>query len=495
GIFGINCQYFEKTYEGKKPSESANNLLNRIKKIGPLLPDEVYNICRDEGLCPYEVTKVLTKDADIMIGSYNYILINAIRGSILGSARMSLQEVNCVFDEAHSLPYYAANLLSEELSTRSVGRAYKEAEKFGTSGSDLLRALYKSMIKLGKKAYRKCGLDTEHLIRENVLFETVSDVLGINYEQLLDAVEELVEAGEIVRQKRSEEGKNPISYIARCADFLLNWKKATGLGYVRYVKVDEDDDKRKHVRLGIRCLDPALTASVINELRSAILMSGTLWHRKYYIDVLGLEENRCQELELPSPFPRENRLLLVDKAVTTKFEKRNEIQWRRIADHLQQIIQNMNGRVAVYFPSYDIMRKISELLKDDYPALIERKRTKISEVLNFLKRHKKCVILGVARGKISEGVDMTTEGRSLLSAVILVGLPFPKKTELQEALYRYFDEKFGTKAMEYASIIPCLNALAQSAGRLLRSPKDRGVVIIMDSRAAGWFKHKLPEDW
>jgi len=86
-------------------------------------------------------------------------------------------------------------------------------------------------------------------------------------------------------------------------------------------------------------------------------------------------------------------------------------------------------------------------------------------------------------------------GRSLLSAVIAVGLPYPKRTELQAALVKYFREKFGNKAMEYANGIPCLNALAQSAGRLLRSPEDKGIIVMMDDRAAGRFKEKLPKDW
>ncbi len=213
------------------------------------------------------------------------------------------------------------------------------------------------------------------------------------------------------------------------------------------------------------------------------------------MDVLGLDRKRCQSLELPSPFPPENRLILVDEAVTTKFEKRNEIQYKRIAAHLTQIIQKVGGRVAVYFPSYEVMREIAQLVKLEQPLLVEEKKTRILDVLNFLQENGNCVVFGVARGKISEGVDMTMEGKSLLSAVIIVGLPFPKRTELQAALYKYFKEKFGDKAIEYANNMPCLNALAQSAGRLLRSPEDRGVIVIMDRRAAGRFKRKLPTEW
>jgi DNA excision repair protein ERCC-2 len=261
------------------------------------------------------------------------------------------------------------------------------------------------------------------------------------------------------------------------------------------VKVEIDKDERKGVRLGIKCLDPALAASVINELRSAILMSGTLWHTDYYMDILAIERKRCESMELPSPSPPENRLIMVDKAVTTKFDKRGERQWKRIAEHLTQIVKEIGGRVAVYFPSYEVMREVGKTAKFDLPLVVEERGTKILDVLQFLKNNEQCVVVGVARGKISEGVDMSTEGRGMLSAVIVVGLPYPKRTELQTALYKYFREKFGGKAIEYANDIPCLNALAQSAGRLLWSPDDKGIIVIMDGRATGKFKQKLPKEW
>lgn len=495
GLFGGSCAYYDRTYDGWRPSWRARLIINKIKSAGPLLPEEVYEICRGEKLCPYEVTRILTRYADIVIGNYNYILVDVIRGSLLGRAGIKMREVNCVFDEAHSLPYYASGILSDELSSRSVARARREVENFEIDDSGFLDALHSAMINLGKDVYKKYGSDVEHLIKVGDLVNALSKRLSVDSDALINIIHELADKGEIVRQRRNEIGKSPVSYLSRCADFLLDWISLTDSRYARYVKVEVDREGKKHVRLGIRCLDPSLTSSVINDLRSTILMSGTLWDQDYYIDILGLERSRCQSLELPNPFPPENRLILVDRSVTTKFEKRGEIQWKRIAAHLEQLIQKINGRIAVYFPSYEVMREISKAVNLNSPLLVEERDMKILDALSFLKDNVHCVVFGVARGKISEGVDLTEEGRSMLSAVIMVGLPFPKKTELQMALQEYFQKKFGEKAMEYANEIPCLNALAQSAGRLIRSPEDRGVIVIMDGRAAGRFKRKLPEDW
>jgi DNA excision repair protein ERCC-2 len=495
GAFGESCDYYDGTYNGWKPSWHASSVVNKIKDAGPLMPDEVYETCRSEELCPYEVTKILARHADIIIGNYNYLLVDSVRGSVLGRAGWRVGDINCVFDEAHSLPYYAAGILSDELSLISVRRAMKEVKAFDVEDFGLLDVLREVMVTIGKKVYKTYGLDVEHVIEVDHVIRSLAEKMQVNFEKLQGIISEAAAAGELVRQRRIEAGKSPISYLSRCADFLSDWISLKGSGYIRYVKVDEDKEGRKNVRFGVRCLDPSLAAGVINDLRSAILMSGTLWHTDYYIDVLGIERSRCKSLELPSPFPAENRLILVDKSVTTKFERRGDRQWKRIADHLTRIIGQVNRRVAVYFPSYEVMREIVKIANFDLPIIAEEKKTTISEVFQFLKSHGRCAVLGVARGKISEGVDMTAEGRSMLSAVIIVGLPYPKRTELQYALYKYFKEKFGNKAIEYANDIPCLNALAQATGRLLRSPEDKGIIVIMDGRAAGKFKQKLPTKW
>ncbi len=495
GTYGKTCKYYERTYSGRKLKLRAYNVVDKIKKVSPLLPDEVYKISVGAGLCPYEVTNVLAKYADVLVGNYNYILVDSIRNSIFGRAGIKVKDVNCIFDEAHSLPYYAAGILSDELSSISVERAQREVDTFGVDDSGFLKALYDVMVKLGGEVHRDFGFDVEHVIRTHEIVAPLLEQLRVNTDELIEIVSELSELGESIRYKRAEAGRNPISYLSRCATFLADWIHTSGSSYARYLKVKAYWDNEQRIRLGIRCLDPALTSGVINELRSAVLMSGTLWHTNYYVDVLGIKQGRCENIELPSPFPRENRLIVVDMSVTTKFENRSEAQWKRIANHLERIIEQINGRLAIYFPSYAIMHEVVKSVNIDMPLILEKRHTKIVDILRFLKSHTRCVVFGVARGKISEGVDMSVNGRSLLSAVITVGLPYPKRTELQMALTRYFREKFGDKAREYASSIPCLNALAQSAGRLLRSSEDKGIIVMMDKRAAGRFKERFPKDW
>ncbi|MEM1545077.1 MAG: ATP-dependent DNA helicase [Candidatus Methanomethylicia archaeon] len=485
------CEYYTNTIERWRLTSRAQYALLRLKVISPLLPDELYNFCKEFKLCPHEVSKALMPYSEVVVGNYNYILSEAIRESIISKAKIKIEGIDCVFDEAHSLPDYATGMFSDELSTITVDRALKEAEEFRIDDYGFIEALDHVVRKLGLEAKHHHKFDEEHLIEKDRVIMEIRKLTGLN--DVSDLCEKLILIGESVRLSKLEKGGRPTSYIGRCAEFVYSWINANNKSHVFYSLAVKNGDKEDMYRIGFKCMDPSIAGNIINQLRSTILMSGTLWEFQYYIDVLGIRKT-YEALNLPSPFPRENRLILVDRTVTTKYEKRSLEEYYKIAEHLKEITKNIPGRIAIYFPSYEVANNIIRSMNTNIPILKEEKDTNIVEVLEFLKSKDRCIITGVARGKISEGVDMTEEGRSLLLGVIVVGLPYPKKTEIHEALRAFYKTKFGENAVKYSDEIPCINALAQSIGRLIRSQEDKGIIVLMDRRVSGRFKSKLPED-
>jgi len=423
--------------------------------------------------------------------------MDPVRESILGKMGLDVEDVNCVFDEAHSLPLYAAELLSDELSLTTVQRAIKEADEFKVDDLGLLHSLEDFMSRMEVDFVKAKTLNEEKLIDHGKLILALIEDLKLNApSRLKSLLVDLEDEGERIRLQKSQEGKHPTSYVGRVASFLRLWIETTEKRFAKYAVVESYGPNRRF-KLGIRCLDPSVAAKILNDFKSCILMSGTLWEPDYYIDVLGLDAKRVKFLELPSPFSKDNMIVIVDMAVTTKFEKRGDVEWNKIAARLVELIKVINGRIAIFFPSYEVMMSVMSRVKDeiDIPIIMESRSTKISEVKDFVISNERCLLVGVARGKVSEGVEIVSEGKSLLNAVILVGLPYPKNTELHQALTEYFREKFGDQAFKYATIMPCSIAIAQSAGRLIRGPEDKGIVILMDSRASKTFKRYLPRDW
>ncbi|MEM2570766.1 MAG: ATP-dependent DNA helicase [Thermoproteota archaeon] len=490
GLKESSCPYYTRVFRDWMPSRDALAFLEEMSAKCVLMPDELYEAASSNNMCPYELTRLAAAESDIIVGNYNHFLIEEARKSIFSRGRMQMDSVNIVFDEAHSLPSAAMGLLSDEVSTRTVLRAKKEAFKYEVDDKGFLKALKRYMEEMGKNAVRLVGLGENHVLNQD---ESSIKNIKLPEEEVFEILEDISEESDRIISLKMESGKPPVSYLARVVDFVERWISDNYDDTVKYVRVEEDRGKRV-IRLGISSMDASKTTRSLNRVRSALLMSGTLWDFDYYRDILGLDEQRIATLSLPSPFKRENRLIMVDKSVTTKYELREEMV-DKISKRLNSIIESINGRVAIYFPSYELMEKVYTKLKTNTPLIKEDAKTKIREVLRFLIENEKCIALGVARGKISEGVDLTSEGLSLLSAVIIVGLPYPKRNEMHEYLLKYYERKFGERAFEYASTTPCVVALAQMAGRLIRSQNDRGVIIIMDSRICGKIREKLPQDW
>ena len=70
-----------------------------------------------------------------------------------------------------------------------------------------------------------------------------------------------------------------------------------------------------------------------------------------------------------------------------------------------------------------------------------------------------------------------------MNGVIVVGLPLAHPDLQTKETIKYYEMKFG-RGWDYGYIYPAMSKCIQSAGRCIRSEKDRGVVIYLDERFA-----------
>jgi DNA excision repair protein ERCC-2 len=102
------------------------------------------------------------------------------------------------------------------------------------------------------------------------------------------------------------------------------------------------------------------------------------------------------------------------------------------------------------------------------------------------------VILAVQAGIFAEGVDYPGE---MLIGGIIVGPGLPKYDFEQELMRQYFDERYGA-GFEYAYLYPGMNRVVQSAGRVIRSETDRGIIVLLGERfARPEYSSLFPSDW
>jgi len=99
------------------------------------------------------------------------------------------------------------------------------------------------------------------------------------------------------------------------------------------------------------------------------------------------------------------------------------------------------------------------------------------------------LVVVVARGKLSEGVEFVKEGRSLVKRVVIVGIPYPNTSDQYEKdELDYLMSKVGKRTAwsllkEEASVI-----MRQAIGRAVRSQEDSAEVYLLDKRAGPFFK-------
>ena len=475
------CEFYTNTRKkSMRPTIVAEQNLNELKVLGPMHVGELIDNCKKPKLCPYELVSLLATDAKVVIADYNYIFNPDIRDGLFSKANKKLESSIIIIDEGHNLPSRARELLTAKLSTFIIDRAIKEANKF-----EFFNVL--PILKNLKDIFNELGFDLnfnkeEKLIRK---YEFVDKINGNGeYE---DYISELTHTGDLIREKQKQ------SYVGSIGKFLEAWLNDDN-GFARILKKDFINN---NLILNYRCLDPSLiTKDVIERSYCAIIMSGTLTPTSMYKDILGFDDG--VEKIYSNPFPKSNRLCLIVPETTTKFTRRNDAEYKKIADVCNKIVNKIPGNVALFFPSYGLRDKV---YKNFYgicnkKMLIEKQNLSKEEKEKILEEFKEnkdkgAVLLAVSTGNFGEGIDLPGD---FLKGVVIVGLPLEKPDLETKELIDYYEEKYAN-GFDYGYIFPAITKCLQNAGRCIRSETDKGVIVFLDERFA-WqnYIRCLPED-
>ncbi len=476
------CEFYTNT---KKKSGRANvkaqKVLEELRVLSPLHCEKLNEICVNEKLCPYEMSALLAKDASVVVADYYYIFNPSIRDVFFNKTGKELEKSIIIADEAHNLPKRCRELLSSNLSNFILKRAVKEAGKFGFD--EVRERLYAIMDALEGLSE---GLDEkreERLVKKD---EFVSKI-GEDYDNIIG---EFSFAADEIREKQKQ------SYVGSVGNFLEAWE-GEDKGFARILS-KKIGAREPYINLMYKCLDPSfVTKEVIDRAHSIICMSGTLTPTFMYKDILGF--NDVKEKVFTSPFPKKNRLALVVPETTTKFTRRKEEEFKKIARVSSEIVNLVPGNSLVFFPSYSLRDKIyyyfegmcEKTIFIERPGLTKEEKHELLEDFKGYKDSGAC-LMGVTAGSFGEGIDLPGD---FLKCVIVVGLPLERPTLEVKELIDYYDVKYG-KGWEYGYIFPAMIKTVQNAGRCIRSETDKGVVVFLEERyALPMYYNCFPPDY
>ena len=476
------CEFYTNARKNQNTfTIGATKLLSNIKGLSPLTTEEVIEHSEDERMCPYEISLGMAKNAKVIIADYYYLFHPKIGENFLAKAEKDISKLIVIVDEAHNLPDRLKDLASEYLTTITISRAIKEAEKFGYDNTvDILAEIKNILEELaeGMKIESEAKLTREQ-------FE--SKLEGYDYDQLIGDLEHV---GDAIRETQKQ------SYIGAIAAFLEAWQ-GRDEGFTRILSYKRGL-REPFISISYRCLDPSVVCGeIINNTCSTILMSGTLLPTSMYKELLGLED--AQEVVFSDPFPKKNRINLVVPKTTTKFTRRDEKQFQLQAKMLAEMVNAIPGNSAVFFPSYYLRDRIlvyfdSDCVKTVFTEKPHMTKAEKQSMLDRFKEYKDigATLLAVASGSFGEGIDLPGD---FLKGVIVVGLPLSQPDLEKKSFIEYFEKKL-RRGWDYGYLFPAFNKTLQNAGRCIRSETDKGIIIFLDERYI-WpnYKRCFPEDW
>lgn len=447
-----NCEFYNRTRSKKGLKKDAKEKVKELLSKQPLDTEQVKERCRL--FCPYEITLELMRKSQAVVCDYFHIFCSP-ELRILNRIGKKLEDSIIIVDEAHNLPERLRSILSRRLSTYIIRNAIKEA-----TSEDLekdLKQMLKEIKELGENVVEECIIPKQVLIRKIR-----------NYDEL---IENLKDAADIVMKEKKT------SFMGSIASFLEAWK-GEDEGFSRILHKHEEGGK-VYLSLDYTCLDPsAISSSIIKEAHSTILMSGTMKPMEMYLDLLGMDNAQMKEYK--SDFPEEKRLNLIFPEVTTKYKERHQEQYEKISWSIKKCIDSIPGNSIIYFPSYQFMHRIYDIIK--IPEILEEqkfwKKRDREKVIRKFRNGENRVMFAVMGGSFSEGIDLPGKA---LKGVIIVGVPLAKPDLYIKSLIDYYKQKFNN-GWDYAYTYPALIKVIQATGRVIRSKRDMGVVVLMDKR-------------
>ncbi len=303
----------------------------------------------------------------------------------------------------------------------------------------------------------------------------------------LDRLAQLVRAaGQALPPEQKQDFVAAANRVSAIAEELELWLDQPNEGYVHWIDVTRNRSGRPRLQLQAAPVDvgSALQTALFQAVDTVIMTSATLATGgedfSYFQSQVGI--TGCETLCLGSPFDyrRQARLVLVrDMPDPTRS---TEDYTRLCVTMIERHAGRTEGRTFALFTSYKMLREVATRLR---PWAADREIEIFSQadgldrtkMLERFKANTRSILLGT--DSFWQGVDVPGDA---LQTVIITKLPFSVPDQpLLAARLDAIRAAGGNPFREY-QVPEAIIKLRQGFGRLIRSRRDRGTVVILDPR-------------
>ncbi len=481
-------------------------------------------------VCPFEMCLDMSLFSDAVICDYNYVFdpnVYLRRFFADGAAGRYIFLV----DEAHNLVDRGMDMYSAQLYKEEFLKIKQLLKEDPFSGSDDGTPLIADGKASGSRKRRAAGLRSECIdpMLDRALGGCNRKLLTIKREcedyMVLEDISEFIMAlnrlmsrlETFFDEQEHFKGKDEVlDFYFKVRHFLNMYDNMGEDDYRIYCEHTYDGD----FMLKLLCVNPSDSIKLrLTKGQSTIFFSATLLPVQYYKDMLGAVPGDYA-VYAHSVFDERKRGLFIASDVSSKYTRRNETEYNRIASYVADIVSGKEGNYMVFFPSHAFLNEVIRAYEMNYqdedvtilvqkPVMSEEEREEF--LLNFMKEkgdNKDKLLLpgdgpgGKAGGTIvgfcvlggifAEGIDLKND--SLIGAII-VGTGLPMVSNEKRILKDAYSDA-GLDGFDYAYRYPGMNKVMQAAGRVIRTVDDVGIVALLDERfLLPEYSRLFPREW
>jgi DNA excision repair protein ERCC-2 len=428
-------------------------------------------------ICPYYLTFELLPLADVVIGDYHHV---SSPSASLPESLVSPLPPTLLIDEAHNLFERALEDYSPQLDLKLLAHL---SPPLGLTNHPVLMAdwqrLYQDLEAWCLRPHsRKAEAAEVRLDGES---------LQVLRRRFLDLILAWLQEGLVFG-----EGEPVLQFFFQLHQLAEQLAAAGDETKACFLPSERGDF------LGLVCCDAGRWLRERWSLfHSVVAFSATLKPFAFYGQLSGLGPE-ASAWEFASPFPPENRQVLLMPQVSTAWRHRQN-HYQGIAGWIHALARLAQGHYFVFVPSYDFSRQLLPYLQAALPDFLigcqemGMSPARIDELLAGLQQVQPSrLILGVQGGALSEGLDCHAEA---LRGVFVVGPALPALSFARRLRAEYYQNTFGD-GFGYAYIYPAMSRSIQAAGRVIRSEAKRGLIVLMDQRfCQATYTRTMPMDW